>query len=250
MNTIQDAVSNFMMYVQRFVSENPTLFIVGVVALVAIIALASWWRERMRRKAFAEMARTLGLTFKPHKNRGLAKHYGFIDKIAQGSQRYVFNLMYGDYRGYHVAAFDYHYATHSTDSKGRRRTHHHYLSFATLRHPMNAPELHIKPEGFFSKVGQALGFDDIDFESVEFSRAFVVKGQDKRFAYDICNARMMEFLLDHKDLMLEFERDIIALVAERRFKVGDIPGRLDLLVQIPRLIPDYVYQREGAGAPS
>ena len=42
----------------------------------------------------------------------------------------------------------------------------------------------------------ALGFEDINFESEEFSRAFFVKCPEKKFAYDVIDPRMMQFLLD------------------------------------------------------
>ena len=46
--------------------------------------------------------------------------------------------------------------THSTDSKGRRTTHHHYFSIFSLILPKSFPELEIKPElwqsGFYIYV--------------------------------------------------------------------------------------------------
>jgi hypothetical protein len=121
------------------------------------------------------------------------------------SNRYVFNTL-SRLPGHGVTAFDYHYETHSTDSKGHRQTHHHYFSCFLLHLPRSFPELVIAREGFFSKVAQAFGYDDIDFESHEFSRKFCVRSPDKKFAYDICNARMMEYLLANDDLTIELTR--------------------------------------------
>ena len=39
------------------------------------------------------------------------------------------------------------------------------------------------------------GYQDIKFESAEFSKTFCVRSPDKKFAYDVCNAKMMEYLL-------------------------------------------------------
>ena len=63
----------------------------------------------------------------------------------------------------------------------------------------NVPDLLIRPEGFFDKVAGAFGFDDIDFESEEFSRAFFVKSSDKRFAYDVLHPRMLELLMAERN---------------------------------------------------
>ena len=57
--------------------------------------------------------------------------------------------------------------------------------------------LDIRPEGFFDKVGEFFGADDIDFESAEFSRRFFVKSSDKRWAYGVIHQETMQFLLDH-----------------------------------------------------
>ncbi len=67
------------------------------------------------------------------------------------------------------------------------------------------PDLLIRREGLFDKLAGAFGFDDIDFESVEFSRRFHVKSPDKRFAYDVIHARMMEFLLAGEAAAIDIE---------------------------------------------
>jgi hypothetical protein len=55
-------------------------------------------------------------------------------------------------------------------------------------------------------VAGFFGFDDIDFESSEFSSRFIVKSADKRFAYDVIHPRMMEFLLEGDPPTVELER--------------------------------------------
>jgi hypothetical protein len=116
-----------------------------------------------------------------------------------------------------VLAFDYHYETHSTDHKGNRQTHHHYFSFFILLLPVTFPELKITREGLLSKIGQALGYDDIDFESAEFSRSFCVRSKNRKFAYDVCNAQMMEYFLANRDLSLELKA-ALALAFDSRFR--------------------------------
>ena len=137
--------------------------------------------------------------------------------------------------------FDYHYETRSTDSKGRRKTHHHYFSFFILRLGRSFPELLISPEGFFSKIAQFFGYDDIDFESAEFSRKFVVRSPDKKFAYDFCNARMIEYLLDNRDLQVEVEHDSLALFFGSCLPADAIHPNFERLIQVRELIPDYLF---------
>lgn len=217
------------------------LFVVGIVLVVIAFAVFGWWQAKKRREAFQALAQKLGMRYR-RKDRGIANRYSFLNKLDQGSNRYAFNILEGQYQGHPVHAFDYHYETYSTDSKGRRQTHHHYFSFFILHHTHYFPELRIYPENFLSKFGQMLGYDDIDFESIEFSKAFTVRSKDKKFAYDICHTRMMEYLLKDKSLAIEFEGQCIALEFDRKLAIEQFEHRLNQLCDVRGLIPDYVLQ--------
>jgi hypothetical protein len=142
-------------------------------------------------------------------------------------------------------AFDYHYETHSTDSKGRRQTHHHHFSFFILLLPRSFPELTIAREGVFSKIAQAFGFDDIDFESHEFSRKFCVRSKDKKFAYDVCHARFMEYLLANDDLNIEMEDSALAIGFGSCLKVSEIEHNLRRLREVRSFLPNYLFTQAG-----
>lgn len=191
----------------------------------------------------AQIANSLGLAFSTEKNWSFDEQYHFIDKLCQGKDRYGFNVMSGLHRGHPVLLFDYHYKTTSTDSKGKRKTHHHYFSFFILQFDAIFPELLICREGWFSKITQFLGFDDIDFESAEFSNAFLVKSPDKKFAYDICHGQMIEFLLSNRNLNIEIERNCLTLFFSQRLVPDQIPYHLDRLIQIRELFPNYLMEK-------
>jgi hypothetical protein len=213
------------------------LFAVLVIAAAIYGALAA----KRRREEMAALAARLGLAFSPEKDRGLASQFGFLDKLAQGSNRYAFNVLSGEYQQHPVLVFDYHYETHSTNSKGHRQTHHHHFSFFILLLPRSFPELTIVREGVFSKLAQAFGYDDIDFESAEFSRTFCVRSKDKRFAYDVCNGQMMEYLLANRDLNLEIEDRALALAFGTRLSAAAIESNLNRLLVIRSHLPDYLF---------
>jgi hypothetical protein len=215
------------------------LFIVIGAALVAGVAYSAW-QAKKRREAFAAVGQALGLRFDPSNNRSVDELYHFLDKLDQGSNRYAFNRLSGTYRGHEVQVFDFHYETYSHSRKGGRRTHHHYFSFFLLHVADSYPELTITSEHIFSKIGQFLGFDDIDFESAEFSQAFCVRSRDKKFAYDICHPRMMEYLLTNRDLSIEMEAHCISLFFARRLAPEHIERNLGRLISLRGLIPEYV----------
>lgn len=216
------------------------LFAVLVVVVVTYNAVAA----RKRRDAMLALAERLGLSFNSAPDHSLAQRFGFLDSLAQGSNRYAFNVLSGRCRDQSIVAFDYHYETHSTDSKGRRQTHHHFLSVFTLALPLRFPELRIYREGFFSKIGQFLGFDDIDFESAEFSKKFCARSKNKKFAYDFCHARMMEHLLANPDLSVEVETDCLAIVFRSRLDPAQIEANIERLIQLRALMPNYLFTQE------
>lgn len=220
------------------------MFVFIIIIIAALIiggAIYSAYLAKKRREAMAALAGSLQLNYSADRDHEIASRFSFLDKLAQGSNRYAYNTISGEYRGHSIMVFDYHYETHSTDSKGRRKTHHHYFSFFILRMNLSFPELVISKEGFFSKVAQFFGYDDIDFESAEFSRKFVVRCPDKKFAYDICNAQMIEYLLDNQDLQVEIEGDCLALFFNHCLAVDSIRANLDRLIQIREFIPEYVF---------
>ncbi len=225
--------------------EGGIIFIFILFALLVIgLAIYSVIAARKRREELFQLASRLGLDFSPGNDYGLADRFGFLDKLAQGSNRYAFNVLSGAYRQNQVLVFDYHYETHSTDSKGHTQTHHHYFSFFILLLPMSFPELKITREGILSKIAQALGYEDIDFESAEFSRIFCVRSKDRKFAYDVCNAQMMEYLLANRDLSLEIEGPALAIAFDKRLSATEIEADLNRLLEIRLRLPDYLFTKE------
>jgi hypothetical protein len=216
-------------------------FIFGLfLVLMIVVGVLGWLAEKRRREAFQALAQRLGLRYQK-KDPSIAQRFEFLDKLRQGENRYAFNILDGQFEEQPVMVFDFHYETHSTDSKGRRQTHNHYFSFFILFEEKVFPELRIYPENILSKLGQMLGFDDIDFESAEFSRAFTVRSKDKKFAYDICHTRMMRYLLEHRDLSVEIEKQCVSMSFNSRLKPEQIEGRLRQLVEIRKLFPEYLY---------
>ena len=214
------------------------LIIFGFIAIIAVLAVIGYISARKRREAMANLATKLGMSFAPNKNWDMARRYSFLDKLRVGSNRYAFNILSGNYQGYDVTIFDYHYRTGSGKS-----AQDHYISFFILHLPVSFPELVIGPEGIFSKMAQALGYDDIDFESYEFSRKFCVRSRDKKFAYDVCNARMIEYLLSNTDLTIEIEGGALAISFNSQLSTEQIEPNLNRLVTVRSILPEYLFSR-------
>ena len=211
------------------------IFLFLFVALFVVGGIYSHIQKKKRREALVVLAKQLGLRLNTGKDHQIASRYRFLDKLSQGSNRYAYNILSGEWRNQDVLAFDYHYVT----SSGKHTTHH-YFSFFILHLPRDFPELKISREGVLSKIAQAVGYDDIDFESHEFSRRFCVRCPDKKIAYDICNAQMIDYLLNNDDLNIEIEGSALALGFDRTLAVEAIEHNLGRLLKIRSLFPDYL----------
>jgi hypothetical protein len=214
---------------------EPLIFI-GFIGIFIVVAIFSVISAGKRRDAMRSIATRLGLHFNPDKDRHLPEQYRFLDKLRRGRNRYAYNILSGSFQGHDIKVFDYHYKTGSG-----KNTHHHYFSFFILHMAATFPELVIGPEGIFSKIAQAVGYDDIDFESHAFSSKFCVRSTDKKFAYDVCNARMIEYLLSNPDVSIEIERNALAISFNRRLAPASIEPNLNRLVKVRSLLPDYLF---------
>ena len=220
---------------------NGITLVVLICATLAVVAILCRPNPRARRQALAAEAQRLGLEFSPYSDPYLARCFGFLNQLAKGDNRYALNVLFGNFRGYAVQAFDYHYETYHRDSDGSRETRDHYFSCLVLTLEKAFPELTIAREGFLSKVAQALGYEDIDFESNEFSQAFCVRCKDKKFAYDFCNARMIDWLLFNRDLVIELEGTTLAITFPECILPSYIERNLERLVQLRLFMPKYLF---------
>lgn len=180
----------------RIVPVSPFLFIVLLVALMALFFWFAWYQRKKRREAMQGIAAKLGGRFFAEDPFGLSdRHDGRFPTLRAGSNRYAYNVIEAEWEERPAWIFDHHHETYSTDSKGHRTTHHHYRTFVLVEHDLDLGQLDIRPENFFDRVAAVFGFDDIDFESAEFSRKWRVKAADREFAYQVFHPRMIEYFL-------------------------------------------------------
>ena len=216
---------------------------VVVVAVLIVIVVGTIYgliQARQRLEALNELALRLGLNFSAAEDYSLAERYGFLKQLAQGEDRYARNVLSGIYQQNQVLVFDYHYATYHTDKNGTHKEDH-WFSFFILTLPMVFPDLTIRRENFFTKIAEVFGYQDINFESAEFSKAFNVRSPDKKFAYDVCNSKMMEYLLANRDLSIEIENNVLALAFNTRLSAEQIEANLQRLVEIRSRLPEYLF---------
>jgi hypothetical protein len=180
-----------------------------------IMAYVGHLQAKQRRQELMQVADELNWMFDPTYRSDWHSRFSQFDCFTRGHSRAAFNLMRGtvaiEGRSFLGTMGDYTYKVTSGSGKNRS-TKTYYISFLLLELPFRGvPHMAVRPEGIFDSFSAFMGFDDIDFESEEFSRRFHVKSSDKRFAYDVIDPRMMEFLLAGDPPTFEIDRGAFLL---------------------------------------
>jgi hypothetical protein len=221
-------------------------FVLIVVAAIGAAIGFAVWNSRMkdkRRKELAGWAQVNGLKFLPEKDHSVWMRYQLFKCLQRGEDRYAYNIMVGTSGTRVMSAFDYHYETHSTNSKGQRQTHHHYLSALVVDAGLPLKPLFIRPEGLLDKVTEFVGIDDIDFESAEFSQKFFVKSPDRRWAYDVLHQKTMELMLAYPRFHIDFQgSQVMAYYDNKTFSLGEFGSALKVVTGILDYLPPGVVE--------
>lgn len=221
------------------------LLVIAGIALAGVLGYVAWLIEKKRREALAALAARLGFHFDPSRNWNHDEQYAHFEIFRRGHSRAAFNTLTGELEidglRWPVRMGDFVYKVTRHTGKGSH-TQTYRFSYLILHLPFpRVPDLLIRREGMFDKVAGVLGFDDIDFESAEFSRRFHVKGSDKRFAFDVIHPRMMEFLLAGDAPTVDIERGRCCLSdGRRRWQPPEFEARLGWARAFFGLWPEYV----------
>jgi hypothetical protein len=221
------------------------LFIIAVVLLIGAGIYFGYLAAKKRREAMQALAQELGWRFSPERDSSHDDEYSHFEIFRRGHGRVAFNTLFGnleiDGRRFRAKAGDFRYKV--TSSSGKSQTTSTYtFSYLIVHLPFrNMPDLLIRPEGIFDKIAGAFGFDDIDFESEEFSRRFHVKSADRRFAYDVLHPRMMDYLLRVSAPLIDIEQGRCCLSNGRaRWKPEDFHNSIRFLREFFDLWPDHL----------
>ncbi len=225
----------------------PVIIVLGIL-LVATVAVYAIWQAQARRQALAAWAAQQGLAFAPDKVGGVDSRYPSFACLREGSNRYAYNVASGTWHARSLLAFDYHYETHSTNSKGESETSDWYFSAVVVGSAVPLKPLLIRPEGFFDKVKSLFGFEDINFESAEFSRKFFVAAPDRKWAYDVLHQRAMEFLLGSPAFSLAFDAQSVIAWRQSLFQPEEFMQALTVVHGLLDQLPEYVIKEQMAGA--
>jgi len=229
-----------------------------IFALLAVVGLAacigSLYVARARRRALARFARQHGLSFKAAERLRISKLMN-ENRLFPDWRLLARNVMRGVYRNRNVLAFDLPPdslpPSHTTLSpKGGWREN--LLSVCRFTLPGEVPKLAVCPMnvldadlfGFFRTDDR----HDMQFESDEFNRAFRVRSDDRKFAFDVCNPAVMTWLLDNREWAVELAPDGLIVRNAALWSREEYQKALDFGVGFLERIPEFVWREYGERA--
>jgi hypothetical protein len=167
----------------------PFLFIAVLVLIVGGI-IWSIVAEKKRREALMETADQMGLTFFKEGDPDLLSQLSSFKLFSQGRARKMKNLIQGDSGEVKIAIFDYQYTTGS--GKQTKTTQQSVALIHSI--DLICPDFRIRPEGLLDKIGGAMGFQNIDFEThPKFSGLFVLQGSSEEEIRKYFTPNLIEF---------------------------------------------------------
>jgi len=162
-----------------------------------------------------------------------------------GDNRKVADVVAGSFQGYDLLSFVYSYETSSTDSDGSRSTTTHTFHLVTLQLPAFLPDLEVTPESVGSRLATAFGKVDLDVESDEFNKRFVVRATDLAVGHAILHPRLVERLLREGRVAWRIEGTTLLTWASGRTNLQRLDARIALLAAIADAVPRHVWLDHG-----
>lgn len=209
---------------------------VGVVGLIAAIAVVAQQLEKKRTLKVEQVASGMGLTFAPQGDADLQSRLSGMGLFGLGRDRRLTNLISGETDECRISIFDYRYTTGSG-----KQTHTTKITVAALESVrLRAPVFSLRPENLFDKIGGLFGFQDIDFpDHPLFSQKFVLKGPEEEAIRQFFSRNLLDFFASKNSLCVEaIPGTMVYYVPGQRRKPEDFPALLEDAYKVFGVIVD------------
>lgn len=217
----------------------PDAFLLFFLIAVGAVVFFAWLARKQAKERTAALgllaARRGWIFYGDTRDRGFEASYPQFPLFRRGHSRHAHNRFSGRIQAFdtelRAEAGDYHYQITSGSGKNRNtRTYRFSFILVTLPFGPRLPSLRVRTENLLDKLAGAIGFEDIDFESAEFSRRHHVSSSDRRFAYALIDPRMIEFLLGQHPPVFELGGGVLLVISSegnRRWEPPEFSAAFD-----------------------
>jgi hypothetical protein len=178
------------------------IIIVAIVAVMVVIFVWQRFNEQKRTRAWQEVAQELDMEYLGESGDILSR-YGYLRVLRKGRSQRMSNVVSADAGDVRITIGDLSYRRGS----GKNRHTHRRTICVLQTDAMDVPLCYLRPEvGFFDSLGSLFGGQDIDFdEDREFSRAYVLQGEDEPAIRELFNADIRAWFTQRAGQGFHFE---------------------------------------------
>jgi hypothetical protein len=213
---------------------TPRQLKIALAAGFALAFLIGWmlWRrhERRRHDRLEALAADMGLAYAARDDALLQALRGRMPLFDRGRRRQTRSAMAGAIEDLRVCIFDYHYTT----GGGRSSTTWRQTVVAFELPEGRLPAFSLRPQRFFHKIAEKLGWTDIDFaDHPEFSRRYRLTGDDEVAVRAAFSGELIELLDRDERLCVESDgRWLVVYRHGRRVRPDRVPALLEEAFEI------------------
>ena len=180
------------------------IIISGIIAIIAVVAIFVWLREKKRTEAMKELAGSLKFSFSKKGDDSLLSSLNRFHLFSQGHLKRVSNVMKGYANDIHVTIMDYRYTIWAGKSSHTWKQTVILFQSSLLQLPAFA----LRPENLFHKIGAAFSYQDIDFDShPTFSKQYLLQGAEDEAVRNTFSDDLLAYYEQRKDLSTEGDGD-------------------------------------------
>lgn len=190
--------------------------------------------EKKRREALAKQSQRLGFGFVAEKDLELLSEVKDLEIFQRGRNRRVTNVMDNSASDSTTVVFDYRF------TEGGRKSSHTFQQTIvwTKNRKRLLPRFVLRPESFWDKFANLLGFADIDFPKHQsFSKAYLLQGDDGQALRQLFSDDTLSFFEKERDWGIEAINDSLIIYRPKtRVNPENLPAFLSKAEQIDRIL--------------
>lgn len=196
--------------------QDVWIYIILGVPLAAIIVLLVLRAERRRREAMKQAAQMLGFDYAEKAEMDVLGDGAALPLFHRGRSPKLHNVMQRQGMETSEIVLDFQYTT----GGGQSQQTHQQTVFLYQSRGLALPAFELRPEHVFHKIGQRMGFQDIDPpECPEFSERFLLRGKDEAMILKTFSMPLCQALVAHPKICAEgLDRHLILFQHNKRIK--------------------------------
>lgn len=205
----------------EFLKDYFVFIFIGLLILIPVLAFYFDWR---RRKALEELAASMGLRYVQDGPELYSLNGSGLEIFGLGHSRRAANLIEVPVSGGNIRVFDYRYVT---GSGKHSQTHNFTMALIACRGQV--PHFDLKPETLMYKIGEMIGFKDIDLPAFPvFSDKYRLTGPDETAVHMFFTPSRAAWFEQNPGLRVQgAPGHILLLKGERRLPVDEWQGFIE-----------------------